>query len=206
MNTWEEICKIGTICEVDKENRSLAKAMICGRTTDLLPVMQNANSFKRSFSPIRIGEQVLVLSPNGDANGGIILRGIFNTSCKEPTGASDTTEVTEYEDGTIISYDTLSKELKVDSSDKITIICKSATVNADTVSITATTTNTGDVSIIGNLTVTGAIAGSGGLSVSGGTGANVTGNINVSGAISDSKGDLTSHTHSCTDGSTAKAR
>lgn len=206
MSTWEDICKIGTICEVDTLHRSLAKAMICGRTTDLLPVMQNANGFKRGYSPLRIGEQVLVLSPNGDASGGIILRGIFNSTCKEPNGASDTAEVTEYEDGTIISYDTGLRELKIEASDKITIVCKNATVTADTVSISATTTNIGDVSIVGNLTVSGAIVGSGGLSVSGGAGASVSGNISVSGTINDSKGDLTNHTHSCTDGSTAKAR
>ncbi|EAM0249315.1 phage baseplate assembly protein V, partial [Campylobacter jejuni] len=32
------------------------------------------------------------------------------------------------------------------------------------------------------------------------------GNLQVSGNISDSKGDLTNHTHSCTDGATAVSR
>jgi phage baseplate assembly protein V len=85
------------------------------------------------------GEQVVMFSPFGEANGGFILRSIFNKNAKEPALANEHTEVMEYEDGTVISYDTKAKELKINASDKITIICKAATVTADTVNVTATT-------------------------------------------------------------------
>ncbi|MBE0491109.1 MAG: phage baseplate assembly protein V [Sulfurospirillum sp.] len=169
MQAWENIAKIGTIVEVDASARALAKVNIMGRTSDMLPVLHFANSFKRSINPLRVDEQVMVICPHGEANGGFIIRGVFNTSCKEPTGASATCEVTEYEDGTRFSYDSAAKEFKIEASDKITIICKSATILSDNLSITANTNHNGDVSINGNLI--------------------------VSGTISDAKGDLTSHSH-----------
>ena len=156
------------------------------RESDFLPVVSFSNSFKKHFVPVRVGEQVVMFSPFGDASSGFIIRSIFNKGAKEPSLANEHTEVIEYEDGTVISYDTVAKELKVNASDKITIVCKAATITADTVDITATTSNTGDVTVNGNLTVNG--------------------DVSSTGSISDSVGDLTAHQHSTTDGATALPR
>jgi len=187
------IANYGTITQTKSaDGKSLARVKIGERETDFLPGLSLVNSFFKVYSPMRVGEQVVVISPFGEASSGFILRSIFNVLAKEPTWASDTTSGVEFEDGTTITYDTKAKELKVNASDKITIICKAATITADTVDITATTSNTGDVTINGNLTVSGNIDGGG--------------NFSVAGGISDSKGDLTGHTHSTTDGATATAR
>jgi len=183
----------GTVSQTKSaDGKALVRIKVMERETDFLPVVSFSNSFKKHFIPVRVGEQVVMFSPFGEANGGFILRSIFNKSAKEPALANEHTEVMEYEDGTVISYDTKAKELKINASDKITIICKAATVTADTVVITATTTNNGDVTINGNLTVSGDIG--------------ADGNISSGGTIEDSKGDLTAHTHSTTDGATALAR
>lgn len=121
MEAWENIVKIGTIVEIHSQNKALAKVKVSSRISDFLPVIMFANTFKRSWEPIRVGEQVSVLSPFGDPNFGLVLRGVFNTNCKEPSGASNTCEVTEYEDGTRISYDTESKFLKIDAAGDILI-------------------------------------------------------------------------------------
>lgn len=121
MQAWENIAKIGTVVEVDSQSKALAKVNICGRISDWLPVLHFANSFKRSISPIRVDEQVMIVAPHGEANGGFIIRGVFNTNCKEPSGASSTCEVTEYEDGTRFSYDSGSKTLMLDCVGDIVI-------------------------------------------------------------------------------------
>nr|DAO67333.1 MAG TPA: baseplate assembly protein [Caudoviricetes sp.] len=45
---------IGTICEVSG-NKSLVRVEYLGTKTKLIPYVQNANSFKRTFSPPRVG-------------------------------------------------------------------------------------------------------------------------------------------------------
>ena len=107
--------------------------------SDFLPVMNFSNSFKRHWIPVRVGEQVLVVCPFGEADSGFIIRGIFSKAQKEPVGANDTTEIMEYEDGTRISYDTQAKELKIDAAGAVNIICTNATITADTVDVTAST-------------------------------------------------------------------
>lgn len=206
----ENLISIGTVSQTKSEDgKSLARVKIGDRETDFFPATSWINSFFKVYAPMRVGEQVIVLSPFGEASSGVIIRSIFNTNAKEPTWANNTTAGVEFEDGTTITYDTSAKELKVDATDKITIICQSAsvtadsvdvkaqgvTVNANSVDITATTSNTGDVSIAGALSVTGPISGSGGMAVTGGSGASFGGDVTVQGNISDSKGNLTSHGH-----------
>lgn len=199
------LINIGTVHEIS-ENKKLAKVNILGRKTDFFPIVGDANTFKRKATPVRVGEQVSVFCPFGDSNFGFIIAGMFNTNCKEPNGFNENIEISEYQDGTRISYDVSAKELKVDAVKQITVICKSATVQADTVEITATTTHKGDVTIDGNLLVKNGITGQGGITISGGNGGVFNGDIKSTANISDSKGDLTSHSHNTTDGATASSR
>lgn len=143
--------EIGIISEVKGDK---AKVAIGSMVTDFLPVFQSfANSFAVSFSPIRVGEQVLVLAIRDELNSGVILRGIFQNSHKtEPT---DKKVHIEFEDGAKLSYDTGTKSLEIKGLNSVDVI-------ADTV--------------------------------------NLNGNLNVSGVISDSKGDLTNHSHKDSDG------
>lgn len=196
------VCQIGTITQTKSaEGLALAKVKIDDRETDFFPVVSKSNSFKKHYIPVRVDEQVAVFCPFGEANIGFIIPGLFNKSCKEPTGSSDVRETITYEDGTSIFYDTEAKELNINAVGKINVTCKSATVTADTVDITATTTNTGNVTINGTLTVSKQITGAGGMAISGGSGASFDGNINstgsisVDGSISDSKGSLTNHSN-----------
>lgn len=108
------LCSFGTIVETKSANGlALAKVKIGDRVTDFFPIASKSNSFKKHYIPVRVGEQVTVFCPFGEANIGFILPSIFNKSSKEPNGASDTREVVTYEDGTTFFYDTESKELNV---------------------------------------------------------------------------------------------
>ncbi len=190
------ICLFGTVSETKSDaGYALARVKIDDRVTDFFPILSQSNTFKKHFIPIRVGEQVMVICPYGEANIGLVLRSVFNKNSKEPTGSNNEREVITYEDGTTIFYDTKLKELNIEAVGMINITCKEATIKADTVDITATTSNTGDVSIKGSLSVTGKIVGKSGIAISGGEGATFDGNITTTGDISDSRGSLTNHTN-----------
>ncbi|CAM3514084.1 phage baseplate assembly protein V [Arcobacter aquimarinus] len=226
----ENIIQIGTVdATKNQEGKALARVVVHDvgvdkRVTDFLPVLSLANSFFRVFIPIRVGEQVLVISPFGDTNKGFIFRSIFNKGCKEPNGASENKTIIEFEDGAIISYDTKSSTLEVLNPKIINVkvgesvnvevgqtvvvnVGQSAKIIAPTVDIESTTTTIKSTSInlIGNTLIQGGITTKG---LSGGAGIfNIDGTLditqnlstggdaNISGNITDSKGDLTNHSN-----------
>ncbi len=115
------IVSIGTVVEV-VDGKALCVVDILGRKTPPLPMLQNANSFKRGYTPIRVGEQVVVLCSAGDSDFGVVIGSIFNQECKESEGAGQDKEVTTYSDGTVVSYDVAQKRLSIDAVGDI--VCK----------------------------------------------------------------------------------
>lgn len=211
----ENIVQIGTI-SITKSiaGKALARVILDDdgtnkRVTNFIPVVSFANSFGKVWFPLRVNEQVIVFSPFGNADSGFIIRSIFNKGCKEPSGANEHTSIIEFEDGTRLSYDTQSSDLKIDAVKSINVICETATVTADSTTINSTSTHNGDVTINGKLTVTDLINGGNGLIITGG--ANTGGatfecdikttkdveanNIKANGEITDSRGSLTNHTN-----------
>lgn len=133
---------IGTICEITPD-KSMVRVNYLGTITKFIPYAQRANSFKRSFSPPRIGEQVVV---NQLRDGGFkyAMPAIFNTKTPEPSGCSQTKEITEYEDGTIISYDTSNSTIEILSPKLIYIVCNEVRIK-------------GNLEVEGNIHATGTI-------------------------------------------------
>jgi phage baseplate assembly protein V len=126
------IVTFGTISQTKvADGKALARVKVMDRETDFLPVVSISNSFKKHFIPIRVGEQCVMFSPFGEANGGFIIRSIFNKGSKEPSLANETTEVIEYEDGTVITYDTEAKLLKIDCVKDIKLKAKNISIEAD---------------------------------------------------------------------------
>ena len=197
------IIQIGTITEIKSdEGLALARVNILGRVTDFLPVFMWANDFVKVWFPIRVGQQVAVLSPFGNSDSGFILPSIYNKSCKESSEANDENVVIEFSKGAKIISD--GENITINVPKDINVTCANANVKASNTIITSETTNNGNVTINGNLAINGNIV----MNGSGGSGgiAKLKGNLEVSGNISDSKGNLTNHTHSTTDGATAEAR
>jgi len=94
-----------------------------GRVSDFLPIMAQMGSFKRHYVPPRVGEQVMVLCPFGNANMGYILRGIYHND-SEPITHSEKdmdTEYIEYEDGTKIELSLEDQRMKIDTPMEISI-------------------------------------------------------------------------------------
>ena len=198
-----EFIEAGIISEVSGDK---ARVAVGSMVTDFLPVFQSfSNSFAVSFSPIRAGEQVLLLPIRGDLNSGVILRGLYQSAHKEePT---DKKARVSFEDGVSMSYDTASSTLEITAPKQINITCENANLNAKTVNVTAqnTTVKSPQISLLGNTLIQGSIntAGSGGgagsFEINGNvkiTGSITTGgDANFGGSVSDGRGDLTNHTN-----------
>ena len=166
---------IGTVVGV-KRDKPVVQVDILGRLTDWLPVLSQANSFKKQFTPLRRGEQVVVLANR------VVIGSIYNFDCAEPTGADEKIDITEYEDGTRFEYDSDKKRLTIKAVGKIHIICKEASLKADLITVEAPNiTLTGAIEIIGDISQTGKFKNTGG--------------IETDGSVKDNKGDLTSHHH-----------
>ncbi|AQW85485.1 phage baseplate assembly protein V [Campylobacter pinnipediorum subsp. caledonicus] len=203
-----DFIEVGIISEVKDDG---ARVSIGSMVTDFLPVTQIANSFTRSFEPIRVGEQVVVLPIRGSLNSGVILRSIYQTSHDAP-GVDTKEQLIVYEDGVKMSYNTGSSTLTISSPKQILIECENATLNATNVNVNAlnTVVKSTDISLIGQTSITGDIsttgAGGGGGSFNIKGNMNINGNVVVSGNISDARGDLTGHSHSDSDGGTSLPR
>ena len=198
-----ELIEAGIISEVSGDK---ARVAIGSMVTDFLPVFQAcANSFAVSFSPIRAGEQVLVLPVRGNLNSGVILRGLYQSAHKEePT---DKKMRVSFEDGVSMSYDTASSTLEIKSPKSINITCENANLNAKNVTVTAndTVVKSPSIKLLGNTLIQGSIntagsdGGAGSFEINGNvkiTGSITTGgNANFGGNVRDGRGDLTNHTN-----------
>ena len=199
----EYFIEVATISEVRGDK---ARVAVGSMVTDFLPVLQAfSNSFAVSFSPIRAGEQVLVLPVRGNLNSGVILRGLYQSAHKEePT---DKKVRVSFEDGIKMSYDSSSSCLEISSPKLINITCGNANVKAKNVMVEAsdTTIKSGDIKLLGNTLIEGSIntAGSGGASGSFEINGDVRitgsitagGNANFGGSVSDGRGNLSDHTN-----------
>ncbi|OUT13604.1 baseplate assembly protein [Campylobacter concisus] len=195
--------EVGIISEVRNDR---AKVAIGSMVTDFLPVFQaHANSYAVSFSPIRVGEQVLVLPVHDELNSGVVLRGLYQSSYK--TDATDKKVHISFEDGIKMSYDSSSSCLEISSPKLINITCVNANVKAKNVMVEArdTTIKSPSIKLLGNTLIQGAIntAGVGGDSGSFEINGDVRitgsitagGNANFGGSVSDARGSLTDHTN-----------
>jgi len=151
----EYFIEVATISEVRGDK---ARVAVGSMVTDFLPVFQSfSNSFAVSFSPIRAGEQVLVLPVRGNLNSGVILRGLYQSAHKEePT---DKKVCVSFEDGVSMSYDTAASTLEIKSPKSINITCENANLNARNVMVTAndTVVKSPNIKLLGDTFIEGAI-------------------------------------------------
>ena len=137
-----DVLRLGTIASVDHANATCTVESGDILTGELPWIAQRAGA-TRIWSPPTIGEQCLLLSPEGDIEAGIVMVGLYSDACPPPS-LDPVRIVTEYPDGAIISYDHATHRLSAILPDGGT-----AAIEAP-----------GGVSIIGDLDVTGTITAS----------------------------------------------
>ncbi|EGW22162.1 phage baseplate assembly protein V [Methylobacter tundripaludum] len=82
-----------------------------GILTDWLPWFGLSAGEDRSCDPLDIGEQVMIFSPCGELNQGVVLAGIFQAAHPYPVTSPDKRNTT-YKDGAVIEYDRQAHHLK----------------------------------------------------------------------------------------------
>lgn len=120
-----------------------AKVVVGEITSAWLPMMVNRAGNDRSWWPLEMGEQVVVLSPSGELTQGVVLGSINQQSLPANGNSADHHRIT-YSDGAVIEYDRKAHHLKA-------VLPGGATtelVSDGGVKIT------GDVEVVGNITAT----------------------------------------------------
>jgi len=161
--TLTNLIRTGVIAEVDgdKARVQLAPNLF---TTWLRWITVRAGNARTWWSP-SIGEQVIVLSPDGDLSKGKILGSIYTLDAPAPE-TNPLVHATHYPDGAVVRYDAQAHALSA-----ILPSGSTATVKADLVTADAKqTVCTGDVEIKGDLVVQGTSALNNGATVKGGSG------------------------------------
>ncbi|MGB3526850.1 MAG: phage baseplate assembly protein V [Flavobacteriales bacterium] len=101
--------RIGTISAVD-HGAGVCRVKTDDNETDWLPWFIPRAGTTIEWSAPSIGEQVMVLCPEGVMNGGVALRGIYSSAFPAPS-SSKSLHLTRHADGAVISYDTESHAL-----------------------------------------------------------------------------------------------
>ncbi len=83
------LVRVGCVIDVDY-SAAKARVQIGSLTTAYLPWMIPSTS---AWIPLKVGEQVVVLSPNGDMAMGIILPALYHSGCPAPSSDASTISI-----------------------------------------------------------------------------------------------------------------
>ncbi|MDN5248466.1 MAG: phage baseplate assembly protein V [Wolbachia endosymbiont of Tyrophagus putrescentiae] len=113
------IVRIGIVKEIDYE-KAKVRVKIGELLTDFLPWITGRAGEDRTWSPLSIGEQVIVLSPLGELSLGVVLAGIYQQKYPLPENKKDMSSLV-YKDGTKLSYDQENHHLEISIKNKLTL-------------------------------------------------------------------------------------
>lgn len=148
-----DIAQEGEVVSVDHAAATCRVRIADDLVTGDLPWLAPRAGTTRIWAPPSIGEQVLVLCPEGDLGRGIVLGGLFCDAAPAP--ASDDRLHVEMPDGAIFAYDHHAHRLSVTlpAGGTLDVVADGGTSFSGPVSIdgplTATDTITSDVDVVG---------------------------------------------------------
>lgn len=179
------LIRIGTVFAVDLKSRPAKVRVASGDLeSNWLPWLELRAGRTRTWNPLTVGEQVIVLCPDGDPAGGVVLAALNSEAIPAPSD-SEAEHVTDYPDGARITYD--------HRAGKLTAVgIKSAFVEASE----SATLQCPEITLDGDVTVTGLLTYQAGMAGKNGKGNKTT----IEGDITHVQGDLSSngivlHTH-----------
>lgn len=148
------VIRVGTISEVDTLTAKARVKLTDGLVTGLLPWMTEAGHVSKWRSP-SVGEQVILLAPNGSLELAVIIGGLFSRANAPVSSALAETHLS-FSDGTVLKYDENSHFLKIEMSQgKVEIKAPEVKIDGkltvtqpvefkDTLKVTKTITSGGD--------------------------------------------------------------
>lgn len=106
------LIRYGTVASIDVDAARVT-VKTGGVVTKPLPWVTPRAGRVRTWNPPSLGEQVLVLSPNGDLAAGVVLSSLFCNALAKPDGATADNVMVAFGDGAVMLYDMASHLLKV---------------------------------------------------------------------------------------------
>lgn len=191
-NLMGEIVRVGTVSSTSDADAT-ARVQFADRddvvSYDLPVLVRNTLQNKDYWMP-DIGEQVLCLFlPIGIEQGYIL--GSFYSQVTRPAVTTKDKRRVDFGDGAWVEYDRAASLLNINCpGDVVVNTVGSATINADTTTITSTTEHKGDVTIAGNLAVSGKTT-TGALTSTG-----AAGSASIAGNLAIENGDITADGYS----------
>jgi phage baseplate assembly protein V len=156
-----EVVQLGVVASVDP-----AAATCTVRLGDLvtgeLPWLAARAGALRTWSPPSVGEQVVVLAPEGDLDNGVVLPGLYSDANAAPAADPQIVHL-EFEDGAVIRYNQSSHALQVTLPAGATAAIEApggVTITGD-VTITGQLSVFEDVAVAGTLTASSDVVGGG---------------------------------------------
>lgn len=161
LRRFAALVRIGLVCEAAPERARVRVAYdrdAEGRPVESgwLPWLAPMAGADRSWRAPSVGEQVVILSPNGEAAAGVVLGGLYRSERPAPS-ADAGKHLLRYRDGAVVEYDAEAHRLAA-------TLPAGASVSVESPEGVAVT---GDFTITGNLTVTGDLAVGGDLAADG---------------------------------------
>ena len=117
----------GTIQEFKYETlgsgrKLIVKVLTDDRLTNWLPIKTKASLFLKEHTPVRKGDQVLVFNPFGNNEDGFVDCNLSYEDLPLPADIDEDTFYQLFNDGTVFTHNTKTKEIKLDTPCSITII------------------------------------------------------------------------------------
>lgn len=142
------LIRIGKIVEVDYA-KARAKVKLGPLTTNFLPWLIGCAGSDQSWQPLDVGEQVLVLAPNGELNCGVIIPSLYQVASPAPTNSKNK-HVVLFSDGSKVEFDKETSSLSLNIKGNINItVAGNANITAKQTTITGNATITGNVVLAG---------------------------------------------------------
>ena len=117
----ENIIRIGTVLEVDL-TAPRCRVQTGDLETDWLCMPSRRAGATRKWDPLTVGEQVMIFSPSGVLEAGLVMpMGIFSDEITPPSNSGDV-EMTQYPDGAIFSYNHSTSELSITGINMLNIV------------------------------------------------------------------------------------
>ncbi|EDY85446.1 phage baseplate assembly protein [gamma proteobacterium HTCC5015] len=114
------IVRTGTITEVDAQSAK-ARVKTGDNDTTWLPWLASRAATTAHWSPPQIGEQVVLLSPEGDLSQAIIITGLYSDANPAPS-SNINAHRREFPDGTHVEYDHQAHTLTIDIRGDVSLV------------------------------------------------------------------------------------
>jgi phage baseplate assembly protein V len=146
------IVQFGTVESVDLP-AATCRVRVGEIVTGDLPWLASRAGATRIWSPPTVGEQCVLLCPEGDFEAGVVLPGLFSDAARPPSTLG-TINVVRYSDGAFVQYDTVAKQLSavLPTGGKAVLRASGGVTITGPVTIAGRLTVQGDVSVTGTVT------------------------------------------------------